>query len=176
MSKLKWSVLLAVLLAGQLEAACVAGLPGERPDWRYNRHADGTVSDVAAGLMWQQCAAGQQQVEGGCEGEAARLDWRAALQLAQQANSQQLAGHADWRLPSVAELRSLLAKNCQAPAINAAVFPATPPAPFWSSTVSAADHVGAWFVSFNNGNENTYYKDSRAYVRLVRGQAHQRPR
>lgn len=157
-----------VMLAGVVHAECVESLAVAKPDYQYAEYQSGMVTDVEVGLTWQKCSLGQEAVDGECTGEPADYNWHQAHQAAEEANAQMLLGHNDWRLPSVAELRTLVAKNCHAPAINSTLFPGTPSAIYWSSSVSAADHIGAWFVSFNNGNENTYYKDSSAYVRLVR--------
>lgn len=56
-------------------------------------HGDGTVTDRATGLMWQQGDSGRP------------LDWRAALAYAAQLT---LAGHDDWRAPNAKELHSIV--------------------------------------------------------------------
>lgn len=66
------------------------------PAYGLNRFVDnhnGTISDLATGLMWQQADS------------AAGLDWQAALRYAQELR---LADHDDWRLPSVKELQSIV--------------------------------------------------------------------
>lgn len=54
---------------------------------------DGTVSDLATGLMWQQADSGRG------------MDWKAALAYSE---SLSLAGHDDWRMPSAKELQSIV--------------------------------------------------------------------
>ena len=54
---------------------------------------DGTVSDLASGLMWQKGDSGSG------------MDWQAALAYSE---SLTLAGHDDWRLPSAKELQSIV--------------------------------------------------------------------
>ena len=56
-------------------------------------NGDGTVSDLATGLMWQQADGG------------AGLNWQAALAYAENL---QLAGWQDWRLPNAKELQTLV--------------------------------------------------------------------
>lgn len=60
---------------------------------RFVDNGDGTVSDLATGLMWQQNDDGQ------------RYDWPQALQYA---DTLTLAGHTDWYLPNAKELQSLV--------------------------------------------------------------------
>ena len=56
-------------------------------------NGDGTVTDEATGLMWQQDDSG------------AGMDWEDALAYAEGLT---LAGHGDWRLPNVKELQSIV--------------------------------------------------------------------
>ncbi|MCA6414901.1 MAG: DUF1566 domain-containing protein, partial [Cytophagales bacterium] len=61
----------------------------------YNKfidNGDGTITDEATGLTWQQ------------EDSKAALDWKSALVYADNLN---LASHNDWRLPTIKELQSL---------------------------------------------------------------------
>jgi hypothetical protein len=55
----------------------------------FINNADGTITDLDAGLTWQQAAAG------------AAMNWEAALQYA---DGLALAGYTDWRLPNIKEL------------------------------------------------------------------------
>ena len=54
---------------------------------------DGTISDLATGLMWQQAD------------EGLALDWQDALAYAENL---ELAGNTDWRLPNAKELQSIV--------------------------------------------------------------------
>ena len=56
-------------------------------------NGDGTVTDLATGLMWSQDDSG------------VGMDWEDALAYAE---GSELAGYDDWRLPSVKELQSIL--------------------------------------------------------------------
>lgn len=56
-------------------------------------NGDGTISDLATGLMWQMRDDGQTR------------DWEDALEYAEDL---ELAGHDDWRLPNVKELQSIV--------------------------------------------------------------------
>lgn len=59
---------------------------------RYQANGDGTVSDLVTGLMWQQ-------------DPGAKMTYAQALAGADSFN---LGGYADWRLPSIKELYSLI--------------------------------------------------------------------
>jgi len=59
----------------------------------FGDNGDGTVTDVATGLMWQQA-----------DSEIG-MDWEEALAYAE---GMELAGYDDWRLPSVKELQSIV--------------------------------------------------------------------
>ena len=57
---------------------------------------DGTVSDIATGLMWTQGDGG------------AGMDWQEALSWAQQMNDEEYLGYGNWRLPDAKELHSIV--------------------------------------------------------------------
>jgi len=59
----------------------------------YLDNGDGTITDLATGLMWQQADDGNA------------YDWEAALDYAENL---ELAGHEDWRLPNAKELQSIV--------------------------------------------------------------------
>lgn len=66
------------------------------PQYGHNHFVDnhdGTISDTETGLMWQQQDSGKG------------MDWQSALNYAE---TLQLAGHHDWRLPNAKELQSLV--------------------------------------------------------------------
>ena len=66
------------------------------PDYGKNRlvdNRDGTITDLATGLMWTQTDNGKP------------LNWQQALAWAE---GLRLAGHSDWRLPNAKELQSIV--------------------------------------------------------------------
>jgi hypothetical protein len=82
---------------------------------------DGTVTDLDSSLMWQQVDNGRL------------LNWDQANLYV---NDLVLAGHDDWRLPTLDELFDLVDRNWYNPAININFFPTTKTAEFyWSSTI-----------------------------------------
>ncbi|MBK1701307.1 hypothetical protein CKO22_10340 [Thiococcus pfennigii] len=154
---------------------------------RYRDQGDGTVTDLATGLQWMRAALGQRWTEPGCSGEAERHPWSEVLAAAERFNQARgAAGHADWRVPTIDELRTLIycsggrprlwndtGNECQGqfdrPTIYLPAFPNTPRAAFWSASPDASDPAYAWLVYFSNGQVNYGYKDRPACIRLVRG-------
>lgn len=57
---------------------------------------DGTISDIATGLMWQKMDS------------KTAMNWEEALTWAQEKNAETYLGHNDWRLPNIKELQSIV--------------------------------------------------------------------
>jgi hypothetical protein len=127
-----------------------AGAPNLASD---TDHGDGTVTDNVTGLMWQKVAAAQMLTQ------AQALAYCPTLSL---------GGHADWRLPSLIELMSIVDKGQSNPSIDAMYFPATPATPFWSSTPVAGSTTAGWYVYFDYGNALTFDLTDMLGVRCVR--------
>lgn len=62
----------------------------------FKNNKNGTISDLATSLMWQQND--NQQA----------ISWQAALKLAQTRNKENYLGHNDWHLPNAKELQSIV--------------------------------------------------------------------
>jgi hypothetical protein len=95
---------------------------------RFVDNEDGTVSDLATGLMWQKADSGK------------RLNWRHALAYCEGLD---LAGRQDWRLPSAKELHSIVDYSRapdaadprrRGPAIDPVFKVTDPEAWYWTST------------------------------------------
>jgi hypothetical protein len=86
----------------------------------------------------------------------------------QAVNAQRLCGLNDWRLPDWDELKSLVNLN-RTPTIDAALFPETRAANYWTAATRTTASGNAWYINFQNGSEANAGKASRYYVRLVRG-------
>lgn len=80
-----------------------------------------------------------------------------------------VAAYDDWRLPNRKELQSLLDFSKHDPAIDTGYFPNTMSPGYWSSTIFANDADVAWFVIFDDGNDDGNIKPHSYYVRAVRG-------
>lgn len=161
------SALLALSLSHSALAACNANILKTKPDTIYTDNGDGTVTDTETGLMWDKCTWGLSGSN--CSsGTASPSTWVAALAAAQTANAADYLGYSDWRLPNVAELRSLVETACYNPSINEALFPGTQGSAYWSASAYAGSSVIAWVVGFNSGDENYSSRSVSRYARLVR--------
>ena len=123
---------------------------------------EGTISDLATGLMWQKSDNGSG------------LNWEDALAYVQKQNNTNYLGHNDWRLPSSKELQSIVDYNRSPYATNSAyVGPAIDPLfsctsikndggkddyPYYwtgTSTISKAGgtYENAWYVAFGQAED-----------------------
>jgi hypothetical protein len=126
------------------------------PAARFIDNGDGTVTDTRSGLTWSKATLCDEEVtQHQAEKICAELD---------------LAGHTDWRLPTVDELFALADRTRYSPAIDDEAFPNTQSDWYWTSTVTAWSSGCAWFVCFNYGSASYYLRDDdSAFVRAVRG-------
>ncbi|MCF8168919.1 MAG: choice-of-anchor D domain-containing protein [Rhodoferax sp.] len=145
---------------------CAPNMVASNPDTDYTDHGDGTVTHVPSGLMWKRCAEGQSWSGSTCTGAASGHTWAQALSLG---SASSFAAHSDWRLPNQKELHSLVEECRINPAINDAVFPATPSSRFWSGSPNAYGSGVAWFVAFDYGRAGGSSHSNGSAVRLVRG-------
>jgi len=130
----------------------------------FKDNSNGTISDLATGLMWQQTDNGSG------------IDWEHALAYAQTQNKANYLGHNDWRLPNTKELQSLVdytrspgATNSAnvGPAINAlftctAITNAGGKADYpyyWTNTSAIPNANGtyayAWYVAFGRAEDGS---------------------
>lgn len=144
--------------------------PGQDPfyangcpmEGRFDDSGDGTVHDACTGLTWLKGTLDADGVEGTTQGDL--LEWCDALS---RCEALVFAGHADWRLPSVRELESIVDYDRREPAIPP-LFEAEPS--FYVSSTSYTGFAGlAWGVDFESGRTTAEGRTSGAYVRAVRG-------
>jgi len=74
---------------------CVRGNPAYGVN-DFIDHGDGTVSDLATGLMWSRDDSG------------AGMTWEEALAYAHTKNAENYLGYSDWRVPNIKELHSIV--------------------------------------------------------------------
>ena len=65
----------------------------------------GMWKDPKTGLIWDRCSIGQKWIDETCKGRTQSLEWSTARQ---KVAKHRLGGYADWQLPTVAQLRTLL--------------------------------------------------------------------
>ena len=115
-----------------------------------------TWLDPKTGLEWQ------------CESPG-EMTWEKALEYAK---SLSLDGKEDWRLPTVAELETLLDRSVlhdkARPVVRKEV-PFRDALSYWSSTTFAQKTQNAWILMFDGGYVLSYYKSNAYHVRCVRG-------
>jgi len=135
------------------------GCPSEG---RFVDHGDGTVTDTCTALMWQKDTA-----DVNADGEVGSEDplfWCEALSYCEGLD---FAGHADWRLPNLRELQSIVDHGRYDEAVHSALVAKL--YWYWSSTTLADAPRLAWIVDFGAGSVASYEdKGRRGMVRAVR--------
>ncbi len=120
---------------------------------RYTDNGDGTVTDTTSGLMWSKEDVGDRQ------------SWEPADKACRALT---LAGFSDWRLPTRAELLTLLDDTRHEPAIDVSAFPTCKSNWYWTGTPAAWDPSCAWIVLFDFGYASSLRRSYGAFVRAVR--------
>ena len=135
---------------------------------RFTNNGNGTVTDNATGLMWEQKTAGGS---GGLHDANNTYSWTNAFDVfiagVNAEGGTGFAGHNDWRLPNYFELGSIIDFGRSSPTINP-VFVNTQSNYYWSSTSYALNTTSAWYVGFNIGDVTKKIKTNLSYVRAVR--------
>jgi hypothetical protein len=151
---------------------------GQFADWSpaYSASAfmvtDGTVKDSRSGLIWQQMvptsyapACSGKYNSSSTAGDA--CTWQDAKKYCAGLS---LAG-GGWRLPTKAELESLVDDSRVDPAIDLSAFPGTPArdVAFWSSSADVRlPEDRAWYVYFGTGFSDYFGVSDALHVRCVR--------
>ena len=110
------------------------------------------VKDSVSKLEWQDNAVGST------------MAWEDAITHCEELS---LGGHSDWRLPNINELKSIVDRSKDYPAIVNG-FENTSSYSYWSSTTYEDFKNDAWIVYFGYGYVGNDNKDYNRYVRCVR--------
>jgi hypothetical protein len=125
----------------------------------HQDNGDGTVTDLATGLMWQKVP------------ETSALAWADAADTCAASN---LANHGDWRLPSMQELLSLVAWAKSPSPYLSSVFSDGHgdywQTMYWSGDTVASNDARAWCFDYSNASSSYTEDKTDPYgARCVRG-------
>jgi len=121
------------------------------------------VEDSRNRSVWQGCGAGQTMDS--CTGTKIQLSWQQSLAYCENLDWGQ---HADWRLPNINELHSIIDARRYNPSMDPAVFPGTTAGIFWSSSSHVLQPDRAWTAGFTAGDVTDNLKTWNRFVRCVR--------
>lgn len=129
--------------------------------WRPRRYHDGsfqakgnaTVSDAASGLTWQQA------------GSPEPLTWQESHQYVAALNAKRFAGRKDWRLPTIAELMSLLTPVPREE--DYCLRPVFCRDQKWLWSIDRCTFTSAWYVNSGLGYVSRQDFSCRFFVRAV---------
>ena len=118
-------------------------------------NGNGTVSDGSTGLVWQQSDDGTK---------------RSRTSAVSYCQNLSLSGYG-WRLPSQAELESILDKKRTNPSINKTFFPTVKykeVSEYWTTTFFGGGDVLGFAVGFSKSTSQIFPTEMEFYVRCVR--------
>ena len=138
--------------SSEFAVRCVRGGPTAAQQPGYEIVGE-TVRDTGTGLVWQRGLS------------PTGLDFATATQ---HCADLVLGDSADWRLPTLTELETLVDDSRVSPAIHVATFPDSTSEPFWTSTVFSDAVSRVWYVRFDGGGALYERDDVTRRVRCVR--------
>lgn len=147
------------------------------PEPRFESAAEGTLRDHLTGLTWVADVGASGAVA--CPGAGATFTWGDALAHVSCLGAEAYLGHADWRLPNVNELESLLHFGSSPPTswLEAQGFAGIPWCG-WTSTTRADTATRAYAIDLQHLGSDVIWgptKDQHCGAMLVRGPGAQIP-
>lgn len=127
-----------------------------KPPVRLIDNNNGTITDMATGLMWQKLTS------------ASALTWEQALTYCENLS---LAGYADWRLPNLKELQSINNELLKNPSVDTLLFKNIQIANYWTSTTLNGQNTKAWYMNTAYGLVTYDIKTLTCNVIGVRGES-----
>lgn len=150
--------------SGGAGGAGSGGVDRERVLWEPGAPAftveGDTVADARSGLVWERNTS------------SSSLAYAAAVS---RCDDLVLGGQDDWRLPTLAELNSIVDPTVVDPAIDEAAFPETPSVRFWTDTQFRDLEDGGFVVNFMIGETGSEGRDDHHRARCVRSGKDARP-
>lgn len=152
---------------------------GVEPDFIDN--GDGTIRDGSTGLVWEKLD--RPVPSAGIHNEARTYTWEEAFLNVADLNAANFAGHDDWRLPNIRELRTLVNFAQASPAAygpfvancvddcTVETCSCTRSAAYWSSTTLLELPDYAMVLNHGTGDGLIFAKTNLAHARAVRGGA-----
>jgi hypothetical protein len=125
-------------------------------DWKYSWYSTDTTNNGGT--------EGYADVADNCY-VATRCDTQ---KFVVDVNASKLCGAANWRLPSMQELQTIVNNERNSPATDRINFPNTMSSLYWSFSPYAYLNDYAWIVHFNHGDVTISQKSNSNYIRLVR--------
>jgi len=113
------------------------------------------VTDTVTNLQWQDNA----------DAKNIKKSWLGAINYCENLT---LAGHSDWRLPNINELKSIIDRSKRNPSVVNGFTNIDSSDEYWSSTTYEGNSFDAWVVNFYFGFVGSSIKGGNFSVRCVR--------
>lgn len=164
-------IILFVLLFYEFSAAqtCDFSKKPSTPSERFIIHKDrlnGAVTDTVTNLMWTRSIV-LGAIDGLNDYNIMTMKWREAMLYAKKSK---FLGFDNWRLPSLRELKTIIEKRCNSPAINLEVFLNFNNYLVWTSDFYNTRN-GAYYakiIDFKNGKSYYDYQVASNHILLTR--------